>query len=275
MQLSHLQIRNPREDETSPEAAVQIFSSLLSGKHNLFARLFKDIDSFSFELFLTGQSIYYYVTVPTRRESLVNSLIQSAYPVSFIQKTSDPLDVVLKNKYTAVGDMRLRYPFRLPIKTYQEFSDVNPLSSLVGLLSKQEPWYRMILQIIVTPPTFQWQDKTLASQTKDSIDPTTGEVKTTASSDNSSYLKNKVLFQGGRTAVRILATSKEKVHDPKILVQNVAGTFGTFGLGEGNHFELRLIRIGKNEMIDRIEERRFTLLEHRTQILNAAELATL
>jgi|GEM_PF-6461006 len=43
MSLSHLQIRNPKEDETGPEAATQIFSSLLSGQHSLFKRLYTEI----------------------------------------------------------------------------------------------------------------------------------------------------------------------------------------------------------------------------------------
>ena len=61
-QLSHLQIRNPKEDETSVEAATQIFSSLLSSQVGFFTRLFGEVDNYAFELYLTGQTIYYYAT---------------------------------------------------------------------------------------------------------------------------------------------------------------------------------------------------------------------
>jgi hypothetical protein len=87
--FSHLQVRNPKDDETSPEAASQIFSSLLSGKYSLFTRMMRTIDTYSFEMYLTGQMIYYYVAVPTHRESLVQSLIQASYPSSVVQRTSD------------------------------------------------------------------------------------------------------------------------------------------------------------------------------------------
>lgn len=96
MPLSHLQIRNPKEDETGPEAATQIFSSLLSGQHSFLQKLFKEVDNYSFEIYLTGQSVYFYVTVDEHRESLLKSLIQSSYPLSSILKTSDPIDVILK-----------------------------------------------------------------------------------------------------------------------------------------------------------------------------------
>src|SRR3989339_1201192 len=218
MQLSHLQIRNPKDDETAPEAATQIFSSLLSKKHSVFVRLFKEVDCFAFEFFLTGQSIYYYVTVPTTRESLVQSLISASYPQSFIHKTRDPMDIILKNPYQAAGDLRLHHSYKLPLKTYTEFSDVDPLSSLIGLLSKQGPWYRLALQILVTPLSFYWQGDTLDSRLTEKTNPATGEVTSEKSSDNSSYLAKKVLFQGGRSAIRILAASKEKQHDPKTLL---------------------------------------------------------
>ncbi len=273
--LSHLQIRNPKEDETGPEAATQIFSSLLSGQHSLFRRLFTEVDNYSFEIFLTGQSIYYYVTVPTARESLVQSLIQASYPASAINRTSDPMDIVLKNPYTAAGNLTQQLTYTLPIKTYAEFSEIDPLASIIGLLSKQGPWYRLAIQILVTTSSFSWQGEALASRIKEVKDPVTGETKQEKSDENASYMTKKVLYQGGRAAIRILATSKEKTQDPKILLQNVAGTYGSFSLGEGNKLGLKIQTFGKEKFIQRMKERKLTWLEHRKQIFNAQELATL
>ncbi len=275
MPLAHLQIRNPREDEIGPEAATQVFSSFLSGKTSLFSRLFSSVDNYAFELFLTGQSIYYYVTVPEPRESLIQSLLQASYPQSAINRTSDPLDVVLKNPIQTAGELSLQYAYSLPIKTYAEISEIDPLSSIVGLLAKQGPWYRLCIQLLVTTPSFAWQGDALASRTRTKTDPLTGEQKEESSSDNASYLAKKVMFPGGRATIRILATSKEKEHDPKILMQNVAGTYGSFSLGEGNSLALKVKTFGKEAFIKRIKERSFGLLEHRKQILNAQELATL
>lgn len=275
-QLSYLQIRNPKEDETGPEAATQVFSSLLSGQHSLFTRMFNEVDNFSFEIFLTGQSIYYYVTIPTTRESLVQSLIQASYPSSAIKRTSDPMDIILKNQYIAAGTMDLQLSYTLPIKTYAEFSEIDPLASIIGLLSKQGPWYRLAIQILVTTPSFSWQGDTLAARVKEVKDPTTGEMKEQKSDENSSFLTRKVQFQGGRTAIRILSTSKEESYDPKILLQNVAGAYGSLSLGEGNKLGLSMKKGGaKAKFVERMKNREFSLFEHRKQILNAQELATL
>lgn len=275
MQFSHLQIRNPKDDETTPEAATQIFSSLLSGQISLMTRLFNEVDNYAFEIFFTGQTIYYYASMPTTRESLVHSLIQSSYPQSAIQKTQDPLDIVLKNPNIATGKLQLQNQYILPIKTYADFGNIDPLASLIGLLSKQGPWYRAAIQVLVTPASFSWQGNTLKARTKTVKDPETGATKEEKSDENTSHLAKKVMFEGGRTTIRVIVSSSSPEHDPHILLDNIAGTFGGFALGEGNKLGMTTVRSGKKEFIERAKKRSFNLFEHRTHIMNAQELATL
>ncbi len=275
IELSHLQIRNPKEDETTAESATQIFSSLLSSQISLFQRLTSTVDNFSFEIYLTGQTIYYYATMPTSRESLIHSLVQSSYPQSAIQKTQDPMDIVLNAPSIATGKLQLQHSYYLPIKTYADFGEVDALAPLIGLLSKQGPWYRAAIQILVTPASFSWQGNTLKARTKEVVDPKTGEKKEEKSDENASYMAKKVMYEGGRATIRLVVSSQNKEHDPNILLQNIAGTFGGFALGEGNKLGLKMIKGGKNDFIKKVKERSFGLLEHRTQILNSQELATL
>ncbi|HRN70385.1 MAG TPA: type IV secretion system DNA-binding domain-containing protein, partial [Candidatus Woesebacteria bacterium] len=81
--------------------------------------------------------------------------------------------------------------------------------------------------------------------------------------------------EGGRTTVRVIVSSSSPEHDPSILLDNIAGTFGGFALGEGNKLGMTTVRSGKKEFLERTKKRSFNLFEHRTQILNAQELATL
>lgn len=275
MQFSHLQIRNPKDDETSPEAATQIFSSLLSSQVSLMTRLFNEVDNYAFEIYLTGQTIYYYASMPSTRESLVHSLLQSSYPQSAIQKTQDPMEIVLKNPIIAAGKLQLQHQYILPIKTYADFGEIDALSPLIGLLSKQGPWYRAAIQILVTPASFAWQGNTLKARTKTVKDPTTGEMKEEKSDENASHLARKVMYEGGRATIRVVVSSSSSEHDPHILLENIAGTFGGFALGEGNKLGMTSIRSGKQQFLERAKKRSFNLFEHRTQILNAQELATL
>lgn len=271
--LSHLQIRNPKEDETTAESATQIFSSILSGQVSLLTHFMSGAEAFAFEIFLTGQSIYYYVTVPKTRDSLLHSLIQSSYPQSAIQLTEDPLNIVLKNPIVAAAELQLQQSYKLPLKTYADFQ-IDPLASLIGVLSKQQPYYRALIQILVMPASFSWQGETLDSRTKTVTDPQTGQSKEQSTDVNASHLVRKVQFQGGRAAIRVLSTSDTSAHDPNILIENIAGTYGTFALGEGNSLGLKMITYNKKSFIERVKERRFTVFENRKQILNAQELAT-
>lgn len=275
MPLSHLQIRNPKEDETGPEAASQIFSSLLTGINPIFSRLFNPVDNYAFEIYLTGQSVYYYVTIPESRDSLLQSLIQASYPQSAITRTSDPLEVILKNPVVATAELRLQKTYTLPIKTYAEFSEVDPITSVIGLLSKQEPWFRACIQVLVTTPSFTWQGETLDKRVKTVTDPLTGEKKEMKTDENVSYMTKKVMYEGGRTSIRILVSSKEKEHNPSILVQNIWNAYGGLSSGEGNKLGLANFNKNKASFIKKIKSRSFSLLENRKQILNAQELATL
>jgi hypothetical protein len=275
MTLAHLQIRNPKEDETGPEAASQIFSSLLTGINPILSRLFNPVDNYAFEIYLTGQSVYYYVTIPESRDPLLQSLIQASYPQSAITRTTDPLEVVLKNPYHATAELKLQKTYTLPLKTYAEFSEVDPITSVIGLLSKQEPWFRACIQVLVTTPSFTWQGETLDKRVKTVIDPMTGEKKEVKTDENVSYMTKKVLYEGGRTAIRILATSKEKGKSPATLVQNIWNAYGGLSSGEGNKLTLSGLSKNNPSFIQRLKERSFGFLENRKQILNAQELATL
>ncbi len=271
--LSHLQIRNPKEDETTAESATQIFSSLLSGQVSLISHFLSGAEAYAFEIFLTGQSIYYYVTAPQTRESLVHSLVQSSYPQSAIQRTDDPLNIIMKNPVVAAAELQLQQTYRLPLKTYADFQ-IDPLASLIGVLSKQHPYYRAVIQLLVMPASFSWQGETLDARTKTVTDPTTGVSKEESGSENASHLVRKVQFQGGRAAIRVVATSDSPEHHPRILIENVAGTYGSFALGEGNSLGLKMIGYQKKAFLERVKERRFNVFENRRQILNAQEMAT-
>ena len=184
------------------------------------------------------------------------------------------MDIVFKNEIVEAAEIELSENFYLPIKTYADFQ-IDPLSSLIGLLSKQSQAYRVAIQILVTPAAFSWQEKALGARTKTVKDPTTGEMKEQQSDANSSHLVKKIQFQGGQAAIRVIVSSNSKEHSPRTLLENIAGTFGTFALGEGNRFNMKIIGMGKKDFIQRVKDRRFTWLEKRQQILNAQELATL
>src|SRR2546430_2607056 len=146
-QVSYLQIKNPKDDETPIEAQVQVFASLFRGTHPLLKHLFAKPTTFSFEIYLINQTVHFYVVVPQSQENFISSLLTAAYPKSIITKTPDPLDDLLKEPNIELGELVLGAPYYLPLKAYSNFSNVDPLASHIGFLGKLEPGVSMCIQI--------------------------------------------------------------------------------------------------------------------------------
>ena len=271
MSLVHLQIRNSKEDETPIEAATQIFSSLLPSSVSPWIALFSTPSTYSFELYLISQRIYFYVTTASKNEAFVVSLITSSFPNSKTVKTKDPFDYITNAKYLALGDMKLSSDFYFPTKTYQDYQDIDLMSSVLGFLAKGSADLRAAVQILISPATFSWQGQaaTLANSS-------TYDEKAEKFNPNSQrmLILRKTAFQGGKVVIRLLAGSDLEGASLPYL-KNLAGTFGAFSLGEGNQFKLRRPLFFKETLYNRMINRSTSFLEHRQQILNSAELATI
>lgn len=281
----HLQVRNPKDDETPIEAASQIFASVLSYPYiPWWKRLYVHVPTYTFEMFLLNQTTYVYVTAKNGTETFITSLITSSFPTSSISQTEDPLTTVLKAKHVVIGQMVLNsYPY-LPIKTYKDFNeDIDPLSALLGFLARQTPEVRMAVQILVTPASFPWQQQAVKQAGKMLYDLPTQPLVTDpmqqmqkghyAQDPQKLLMMQKASFQGGKALIRLVVGTDTM--PPRQALHNLAGTFGSFSLGDGNQFVFRRPIFLRNQLLKRIKERSTTFFEKRHQILNAQELATI
>lgn len=266
--VAHLQIRNPKDDETPVEAATQIFSSILPGSISWSKGLFSAPVPYSFEMFLLSQRIYFYISCPTDKQKFIKSLITSAFPNSVTQRTKDPLDFVFKSKSVHASEIVLNNDFYLPIKPYSDFNKVDPLAPVLGFLARAGEHETASIQVLVSPATFKWQ-KQAQQMTEKSGEEDDQKYKNV----KANLVTQKTAYQGGKVLIRMI-TGADSVKDAKVFNQNLAGTFGAFSLGEGN----QLVYSGKGNqktLVRRIRERSTTFFERRTQILNSAELAGL
>lgn len=266
----YLHIRTPKDDETSLESSTQVFAALLPNYMGLFKRLVHTPRMASFEIYLLDQKIYFYIVVPKELETFVTSLMVSSYPRAFIAETTDPMATFMKSKHKEVGELKLEQSYHYPLKTYKDFSDVDPIASLIGFLAKQQEGVNIGIQILVTPASFPWQSHAIsATQPKVNSDGTTSKEGTVSAS----AVATKTQFQGGKTLIRLIAATDTE--NPYHYLHNVAGTFGSFSSGEGNHLKFKRPILNKGRLLKRMHARSTTLLERRSQILNAQELATL
>lgn len=184
------------------------------------------------------------------------------------------MDIIMKSRHLAVAEMALTSHFFYPIKTYADFGKTDPLTSLIGYLSKQNADLKIAIQILVKPASFPWQHAAFSASKKTVVD-SKGLTKIAANPEvNKSLIAQKASFQGGRSVLRILVGSEKEEHLNHYL-HNISGTFGSFAHGEGNQFHLRKPLVHAHRMMKRMQERRFGNFEHSKQILNSQELATL
>jgi hypothetical protein len=269
--ILHLQIRNPKDDETPIESATQIFSSLLPAYMKWWKRALYGAAHYSFEIYLLNQTIYYYVSIVPKHETFIHSLITSSYPGVAVKKTSDPLDIVMKAPYVEFGEVGLTNSFTLPTKTYFDFRDIDPMSSVLGFLSKRGPDERVAIQILITPATFPWSAQTVAYSKKMVHDQAADRY---GQNPQKLLMTRKAAFQGGKAVIRFLVGTNQK-QTALPLLQNLGGTFGAFSLGEGNQYSFHRPLLHKKAHINHMLHRTTTYMEHRHQILNAQELATI
>lgn len=271
--LSHLQIRNPKDDETPIESATQIFASALPYPYlRLLKRLYLKPKTYAFELYLLSQSVYFYATTPRESAPFIQSLIASSFPQSKVIATTDPMDFIFKSKHILAGEVYLNAASHYPIKTYFDFKDVDPLSSLIGFLGKQNPDIRVAVQILVKPADFPWQNEAMEQVKHMAYDTAADKY---SQNPHKLLIMKKASFQGGRAVVRIIVGSQKSEENLVAHLQQIAGTFGSFSLGEGNQFVYRRPHIFQKQLQDRIKNRKIWFLERKKQILNSQELATI
>ncbi len=271
--LSFLQIRNPRDDETSVESASQFFSSVVPKRTSFLSSFFNKPDFFSFEIFYLNNLIYFYIVSPLVKKTLVQSLILSSYPQAKIITTTDPLDILLKYKTYAFGELNLAGGYYYPIKTYLDFKNTDSLAPVLGFLSKQSADLGFLFQIVLAPSYFDWQTNLLKGSTKQEYD---DQMQRYVQNPSKGLMVKKASSPGCRVALRILVSSRSgNLGMISRGLNDFVGTFGSFALGGGNSFVFKQPSFFKESFLKRIKLRELSVFENKSQILNSQELAAL
>jgi len=153
--LTSLLLRLPRETEVTPEAAqtflaaltqinsVSTFQKLLGTKSQVLA----------LEIILFNQQIHFIITCDSELVPFLETQIQSNYPLAIIEKIQDPLQGTTLSTKT----LKLSKGSYYPLITFDAFTDVDPLSSVLSVLSKGSPEEIAVVQIALEATTQSWQ----------------------------------------------------------------------------------------------------------------------
>ncbi len=270
-----LELRTPKTSEETPESMAQVFASLYSGGHiPHWKRLWIKVRTLSFEIASYNQTIRFFSVIPKSYQSFMESQLTSQYPKVRIIESNDYTPEVLKSPFLALGNLKLADAYYYPIKTFKSFRELDPLSSIIGVLSKLGKNESGMVQVIIEPPHFNWQGEVMHMIERGIPTPTTHAPDRTKAFPHARLIEEKTNQSGFRTYIRLLIGAEDRNKALSIL-NNLAGAFGAFALGEGNRFVLKRPRLFFKkwtfEKLIKREKNHFP----RKQILNTEELATI
>jgi len=263
-----LEIKTSRTEEETPEAMMQFLSSLTNLRVRKFLLLRLGIP-LSLEIAVIDQFVHFYVTVPVSYQSFIESQLTSQYPKALIVKTKDYIPEVLASGSTLeVRQLKLSGSYLYPLKTFRDFRDVDPLSSLLGILSKTQKGDRVAIQLLLYPISSSWQESGLASATEKYKD----SAGVTHTNPHAKIITDKLAHHGFKTAIRIAVNSDSRERSLHHLIE-IANAFSSFNNPGGNGFVLRRPYLWQRQrLIKSILSRSRHFMPQ--QILNVAEIAT-
>ncbi|MGI8419971.1 MAG: type IV secretory system conjugative DNA transfer family protein [Candidatus Levyibacteriota bacterium] len=264
-----LEIRTTRTGEETPEAMMQFLAGLTNMKHSVMPLWWRGVP-FSLELAVIDQSIHFFVTIPTEYRSFLESQLISQYPKSLVSPVKDYLPEVFAHEDTlSIGQMKLLHGSIYPLKSYKEFHEIDPFSSLLGLLSKSQLGDKVALQILLLPVGKSWQRKGYNMAKHKSSDALGKET----ANPYAKVIEQKIALDGFKVAIRLAVNAESKTRSWH-LIQQIAHSFAGLNNPSGNGLGFRRTFLWQRKRL-------LTAMQHRSryfmpqQILNVEELATL
>lgn len=258
------EIKIPRSSERTPESALQFFAGLsILPKKPIFS--FRVPVSICMEIVSVQQTIHFLLSAPTEIAPHLESQLTAQYPEAVLFKLpKDYLPAYLTRHPTlAFGQIVLGAPFYLPLRTYKDFKDVDPLSGILGSMSKAGPNDFLLVQILIAQAG-NWQSYGRGLIEKGvQLDATHSKPHPFAR-----QIQDKIQMAGFWTGIRLVASNPQ-------LVSNLAGSFGVYSSGEGNYLKFQKPSfLNKSKLLKSIAKRTFEVVPA-NQIFNLEELASI
>lgn len=228
LEMAHLEIKLPRDNEIKIDAAEQMFASFASLKtaKGRF-KFFKVPDSITFEIVAKPQDIRMYVSVPKKLLDMVEKQIHGSYPDAQIEQVEEYNIFDNPDGKVAFTALKLDEAEYKPIKTYTDLP-VDPLSSFASTLGKMQEGEAAAIQIIITPADSTWKSSGrahISSTKKNEADPET--AKYSVDQKELEAIDQKMTKAAFQTIIRIVTVSStEESADAHL--SNIVSAFTQF-----------------------------------------------
>ena len=259
METTTLFLKLPRNTEITPESAQTFLAALtqINAVSSWSKLMGSKPHSLALEIALINQQIRFQITCAKELETFVMTQIQSNYPLVIMERTPDPIF----NHPLDVITLGLKKGAYYPIATYDSFTDVDPLSSVLSVLSKGDPEQLVIVQYALESAGSGWQSKGDAYAARG----TKNEDGSYSPRPDAAVIKEKISFPGFKITIRVASNKKETLKE-------VTSTFGVFTRSDGNAISSKKLKIlnRRYEYKDLVERK---VVE--PDIINIKELATI
>ncbi len=270
-----VEIKNTRDSEETPLVMEQVFAAIGSGRPQGFiSQLLHGASKgtwVSFEIVAFDSTIHFYLVTARSTLAYIESQLTAQYPKLAVSETKDVLPQIMGTIHVTT-QLVLASPFYYPLKTYKDVRDIDLLSSTLGCLAKLKKDQSAVVQIRIVPAGSSWQrhaSSVVAHGIPDSSFP--GRTKNHPQARLIETKTNQIGFQ---TAIRIVATG-ENQEAAQTTLSTIAGTFGVFGLGEGNALVPNKPTFWQQKKLEAAILERSGALAPKFHVLGSSELASL
>lgn len=258
--LTTLFLKLPRNIEVTPEAAKTFLSALtqinsVSGFQKLFGARPLPL---ALEIASINQQIKFMITCDPSLVPFIEAQLQSNYSLVVVEKIADPLaeiTLTVKELKPAKGNY-------YPIGTYDKFTDIDPLSSVLSVLSKAEPTEIIVIQLALESAGTGWQGKG-ASYADHGSKNETGVWSPRA---DKMIITEKISYPGFKTSIRLIGNTNKSLTE-------LSSAFGVYTRADGNHFST--VHASPFTVQSKIIKNTLNRLVTGNNVLNILELATL
>lgn len=256
--LTTFVLKIPRNIEVTPEAAKTFLSALTQiNSVSFFQKLTGTlVRPLALEIVAVNQQIKFQITADSELVPFIQTQIQSNYPLVIIEKAKDPLTSQrpeINNQFHC-RSLKLAKGSFYPIATYDKFTDVDPLASILSVLSKVEPQDVAVFQIALESSGVSWQSKGTAYAERG----IKNEDGTYSPRSDKNIISEKVSYPGFKASVRLISNSNKTLTE-------LISSFGVFNRADGNSFSSKKAKV-KDAILRKVTDK---------QILNILELATI
>ncbi len=263
-----LELRTGQDSQQTPEAAAQLFAAIPTLKNSWFNQLLGSDEHLSFEILVENQSIFFTCYTPTRLEEYVRGALSASYPeikVKVIE--NDPVAELLsphtysqeQSRFLDVAQIHLRNQVYLPIKSYRDFSDTDPLAPLLSTLSKAQEFDRIAIQCIVEQDHGSWKKKA----------PGAGDEQP---HPQQALVSKKTSLESVLVGIKI-AVASNSLERNTLILDSIQAALQTFSQTDGNELLVKKVWMFKKRFLKSMIDR--SLRSTRTYPLSIEEMATL